>query len=47
MGGGIAAICPSRYAIAVWSPRLNTKGNSIMGMKALELFTTYTAESIF
>ena len=47
VGGGIAAICPSRFAIAVWSPRLNAKGNSIMGMKALELFTTLTAESIF
>lgn len=47
VGGGIAAIYPSRYAITVWSPRLNTKGNSIMGMKALELFTTMTKESIF
>lgn len=47
VGGGIAAIHPSRYSIAVWSPRLNTKGNSILGMKALELFTTETSESIF
>lgn len=47
VGGGIAAIYPSRYSIAVWSPRLNGKGNSIMGMKALELFTTETSESIF
>lgn len=47
VGGGIAAIFPSRYAITVWSPRLNAKGNSIMGMKALELFTTMTNESIF
>lgn len=47
VGGGIAALYPSRYAIAVWSPRLNEKGNSIMGMKALELFTTETSESIF
>lgn len=47
VGGGIAAICPARYAIAVWSPRLNAKGNSILGMKALELFTTLTSESIF
>lgn len=47
IGGGIAAIYPSRYSIAVWSPRLNAKGNSIMGMKALELFTTETSESIF
>lgn len=47
VGGGIAAIYPSKYSIAVWSPRLNAKGNSIMGMKALELFTTETSESIF
>lgn len=47
VGGGIVAIYPSKYSIAVWSPRLNSRGNSIMGMKALELFTTYTSESIF
>lgn len=47
VGGGIVAIYPSRYSIAVWSPRLNAKGNSIMGMKALELFTSETEESIF
>lgn len=47
VGGGIAAIYPSKYSIAVWSPRLNEKGNSILGMKALELFTTETSESIF
>ena len=33
VGGGIAAINPRDYAVAVWSPRLNSKGNSIMGMK--------------
>lgn len=47
VGGGIAAMYPSKYSIAVWSPRLNGRGNSIMGMKALELFTTLTSESIF
>lgn len=47
VGGGIAAVCPMRYSVAVWSPRLNSKGNSVMGMKALELLTTYTQESIF
>lgn len=47
VGGGIVAIYPSRYSIAVWSPRLNAKGNSIMGLKALELFTSETVESIF
>ncbi len=47
VGGGIVAIYPMRYSVAVWSPRLNSKGNSVMGMKALELLTTYTQESIF
>ena len=47
VGGGIVALYPSRYSIAVWSPRLNSKGNSIMGMKALEMFTSETEESIF
>ena len=47
VGGGIVAVYPSRYSIAVWSPRLNKHGNSIMGIKALERFTTETSESIF
>ncbi len=47
VGGGIAAIYPGQYAVAVWSPRLNTKGNSVIGMKSLELLTTLTAQSIF
>ena len=47
VGGGIAAIYPQRYSVAVWSPRLNEKGNSIVGLKTLELLTTRTKESIF
>ena len=47
VGGGIAAVYPLRYSVAVWSPRLNRKGNSVMGIKALELLTTQTQESIF
>lgn len=47
VGGGIVAIHPLQYSVAVWSPRLNSKGNSVMGMKALELLTTETKESIF
>lgn len=47
VGGGIVAVYPMRYSVAVWGPRLNSKGNSIMGMKALELLTSYTQESIF
>lgn len=47
VGGGIAAIFPGLYSVAVWSPRLNGKGNSVIGMKLLELLTTETEESIF
>lgn len=47
VGGGIAAVCPRHYSVAVWSPRLNPKGNSVMGLKALELLTTKTQMSIF
>lgn len=47
VGGGIAAILPRGLSIAVWSPRLNKKGNSYMGMRFLEEFTTATDLSIF
>ena len=38
---------PEKYSIAVWSPRLNKKGNSHLGMLFLEAFTTKTRSSIF
>jgi glutaminase len=47
VGGGIAAVCPKQFAVAVWSPLLNPKGNSHRGMKALELLTTKTGVSVF
>lgn len=47
VGGGIIAIHPNQYAIAVWSPLLNAKGNSYKGMRFLETFTTQTEHSIF
>jgi glutaminase len=47
VGGGIVAVIPGRLGICVWSPELNPKGNSVIGMKALELFTTKTGISIF
>lgn len=47
IGGGIIAIHPGKYSIAVYSPRLNEKGNSCKGMKFLELLTTKTKSSIF
>jgi len=47
VGGGIVAVHPGNYSIAIWSPRLNTKGNSYKGMKLLEFVTTETRSSIF
>ena len=47
VGGGIIAVHPEKYTIAVWSPRLNKKGNSYRGMKFLEQFTSATDSSIF
>jgi len=47
VGGGIVAIIPGHLALSVWSPGLNTSGNSHIGLKALELFTTYTGISVF
>lgn len=47
VGGGIVAIYPGRYSVAVWSPKLNTKGNSYKGMRILEFLTTRTGLSIF
>ena len=47
VGGGIVAIHPGKYCIAVWSPKLNTNGNSYKGMRVLEAITTKTESSIF
>jgi len=47
VGGGIVAIIPGKMAIAVYSPGLNEFGNSLVGTKALELFTSLTGLSIF
>ncbi len=47
VGGGIVAIHPENYSVAVWSPILNEKGNSELGMKALERLTTLTGVSVF
>lgn len=47
VGGGIIAIHPGKYSIAVWSPKLNKKGNSYKGMRILEFLTSRTQSSIF
>jgi len=47
VGGGIVATVPGIMSIAVWSPGLNSYGNSHAGILALERFTTMTGMSIF
>jgi glutaminase len=47
VGGGIVATIPKKFSICTWSPPLNEYGNSLAGIEALELFTSYTGESIF
>jgi glutaminase len=47
IGGGIVALYPNQFVVATWSPKLNKKGNSELGMHALELLTTKTGMSVF
>ncbi|MBI9073232.1 MAG: glutaminase [Melioribacteraceae bacterium] len=47
VGGGIIAVIPGELGICVWSPELDEFGNSLTGVKTLELFTTKTGVSIF
>ncbi len=47
VGGGIVAVVPDKLTLCVWSPALDATGNSLLGMKALELFVARTGLSIF
>lgn len=47
VGGGIVAVHPSAYVVAVWSPKLNQKGNSNLGIHALEDLTNLSGLSVF
>ncbi|AEW99277.1 glutaminase [Streptantibioticus cattleyicolor] len=47
VGGGIIAVVPGRCSLCVWSPGLDTRGNSVAGVAALDLFTTITGWSVF
>lgn len=47
VGGGILAIVPGEASIAVWSPALNARGNSLLGTRALELIVRETGWSAF
>jgi glutaminase len=47
VGGGILAIAPGKASIAVWSPGLDTTGNSRLGQLALEALTKRLGWSVF
>jgi glutaminase len=47
VGGGVAAVMPHKFSIAVWSPELNEKGNSVKSIMALELLTDKLKFSLF
>lgn len=47
VGGGIVAIIPGLLSVGVWSPGLDEQGNSVAGVKAMELFTSYLGRSVF
>ena len=47
VGGGIMAVVPHRMGIGIYSPALDNKGNSIAGIKALELLSQEFDLSVF
>ena len=47
VGGGILAVVPGQMGIAVYSPRLDQRGNSVAGIKALEAISTELDLHIF
>jgi glutaminase len=47
VGGGILAIVPQVASIAVWSNNLDKQGNSILGVRALELLADKADWSLF
>lgn len=47
VGGGILAVMPGRGTLSVWSPGLDSRGNSVAGVAALDRFSTLTGWSVF
>lgn len=47
VGGGIMADCPGRMGIGIYSPALDKKGNSVAGIKMLEMMSRKLQLSIF
>lgn len=47
VGGGIMAVVPGKMGIGLYSPALDSKGNSVAGIKALEMLSKELDLSIF
>ena len=47
VGGGIMAVVPNRMGIGIYSPKLDTKGNSVAGIRALAQISERLDLSIF
>ena len=47
VGGGIMAVVPTRMGIGIFSPALDPKGNSLAGIRLLELLSQRLYLSIF
>ncbi len=47
VGGGLLAILPERGVLCAWGPALDSHGNSVAGVEALDRFTTRTGWSVF
>ncbi len=47
VSGTILAVLPNKFTVAVWSPGLNSFGNSVAGIAALELLSKKLDISIF
>ncbi|MEQ5774573.1 glutaminase [Thalassospira sp. NFXS8] len=47
VGGAIIGVIPNEFSVCVWSPRLDSRGNSAPGIAALEMLTDAIGRSVF
>jgi len=47
VGGGIISVAPGHFAVAAFSPRLNSSGNSIKAKSAIEYISEKTSATVF
>lgn len=47
VGGGLVAVAPGKLAVAAFSPRLDSAGNSVRAMKAVEYISAQLGLNIF